>query len=140
MTGLVESIRAQLDEDERIAVDAKDERSGVWTHVGAAAGHNKVIDDLGYSLTEHGDVDSQPWWTNPHIARHDPARVLAEVKATREILADHTTPHTVGADGFCVEEGGECTHAGESWCSWHGTDDCATVRSLAASLGIEQRG
>lgn len=61
----------------------------------------------------------------------DPARVLPRVAADRLILADHTTPHTVADDGFCVEEGGECTHAGEGWCNWHGEDDCPTVRALA---------
>lgn len=65
-----------------------------------------------------------------HIVRHDPARVLAEVAAKRLIIADHSTLHTI-VDGFCVQEGGACTHAGESWCNWHGTDNCSTVRLLA---------
>lgn len=68
-----------------------------------------------------------------YIARvADPSRVLAEVAAKRAILAIHSTPHTV-VDAFCVEEGGDCTHAGESRCAPCGYDDgCPTVHHLAA--------
>ncbi|MFD2421650.1 DUF6221 family protein [Amycolatopsis pigmentata] len=64
------------------------------------------------------------------LAFNDPDTMLADVDAKLQVLDDHSTPHTV-ADGFCVEEGGPCTHAGESHCDWHGTDGCSTVRLLA---------
>lgn len=65
-----------------------------------------------------------------HIAEHDPARVLREIDAKREIVRLHTSPHSV-VDGFCVEEGGQCTHRGETECTICGGDGCATLRLLA---------
>jgi hypothetical protein len=53
-----------------------------------------------------------------------------EVTAKRKILALHSTPHTV-VDGFCVEDGGDCTHAGEARCELCGFGDgCPTVRCM----------
>jgi len=40
--------------------------------------------------------------TDAHIARHDPARVLAECAAKRAILADHT-PADDGRCGLCSD-------------------------------------
>lgn len=52
-------------------------------------GAYKVYDSLGYSLTEGYDVDGDPWWTCEHIARWDPARTLAEIRAKRAILENY---------------------------------------------------
>jgi hypothetical protein len=51
-----------------------------------------VTDELGYSVIEGADIESAPYFTGPHIARHDPARVLAEVAAKRRVMARHFTP------------------------------------------------
>lgn len=67
MSDLAEWLRAQLDEDERVACEAAPDPSLRWT------------DD---------SADAPPAGWNPltHIARWDPARVLAEVDAKRRLL------------------------------------------------------
>lgn len=103
-TTLVESIRARLDEDEQAAKDARSAAPG-------------------WFLERSEEDEDGPWPPNVHIARHDPARVLSEVEAKRqmvdELLAE---PHflddrewygcravTDGRDGEKVPTGRECT-------------------------------
>lgn len=93
---IAEFLTARLDEDEDIAKEAKGDyaqstTSGEWTHINDHPDpdqHQRIVDAFGYTV--HGDfdhdVDSDPWWTLPHIARHDPARVLREVAAKRQLL------------------------------------------------------
>lgn len=73
MDDLVQWLRAQLDEDERIAKEAGGRR-GQWRLA-------RPLDDA-----ELGDAS----WLRPpylkHVERHDPARVLAEIDAKRRIL------------------------------------------------------
>lgn len=84
---IVAFLRARLDEDEQLARDAcGHDPSGAWSPVETPAANHKVVDDLGYSVVEQYDVESDPWWTVPHIARHDPARVLRGVEAKRRIV------------------------------------------------------
>jgi hypothetical protein len=64
MDDLVAWLSAQLDEDERVALACRDEE--FW-----------------------GPGEDVPASARRHIARWDPARVLAEVKAKREILRDY---------------------------------------------------
>lgn len=75
---LVAWLRAQLDEDERVALAC---RYQTWTRDGASiySGHptDEVVDWV---------YDEGGW---EHIALHDPARVLREVEAKRRILARH---------------------------------------------------
>lgn len=83
MTGLVEFLTARLDEDERIA-RAATERAP-WSH---------NADDYWMITGTDGDVvvydESAPTDAEAaHIARHDPARVLADVAAKRAILTEH---------------------------------------------------
>lgn len=86
---LVEFLRARLDEDEAAARRAK---PGPWTQDGGSiyAGHptEEVVDW----------VYDDSW---EHIARHDPARVLAEVEAKRRIveLADEASGLDAVVDG-----------------------------------------
>jgi hypothetical protein len=89
---LVDFLRARLDEDERWALGAKsstrclDNSDGYteWSAdedggEGVRAGHIVVaVDPNGFM---HGDCAG-------HIARHDPARVLAEVDTKRRIIAE----------------------------------------------------
>lgn len=122
---LVEFLTARLDEDEQTALAAS---PGPWR---PGEEHDDVIavDDItvaeGFALSGR-----QLRATVDHIACHDPARVLAEVDAKRRLVELHSTPHTV-VDGFCVEEGGPCTHRGEDECTLCGETPCATLRLLA---------
>jgi hypothetical protein len=97
MTDLVAWLREQIDEDERAARAAS---PGGWTYgdVDSVAGgslydETRMIGSLHYEqprdhdgsivrhlLSHEADANGQ------HIARHDPARVLAEVAAKRELL------------------------------------------------------
>jgi hypothetical protein len=126
---LVEFLRARLDEDEAKAQKA----GGNWWFDNAAGLPDTYSLDFGrFNAPSVGFTDSaviRPAEAE-HIARYDPAHVLHEIACKRLILVDHTSMHTV-VDGFCVEEDGRCTHAGEAMCSWHGREDCPTVRALA---------
>lgn len=134
MDDLIAFLRARLDEDEAAA--RKADREGLngvspdepqtWYLSG---GESIYSDPHGVGLVTgtHGYLGDE---LGNHIVRHQPSRVLADVDAKRQILDDHTTMHTV-TDGFCFEERGPCTHAGEAWCDWHGTDGCSTVLLLA---------
>lgn len=64
---LVDFLRARLDEDEEVAK--------------AASG------DLGNVLSQVEYLDGTTQADERHIARHDPARVLAEVEAKRQLTA-----------------------------------------------------
>ncbi|MER7077935.1 hypothetical protein SAMN02982929_07189 [Saccharopolyspora kobensis] len=94
---LITFIRARLDEDEQIARAAS---PGPW-HTDAEAQEVTAVDGISvcdvFALS-----NNQLRATAHHIARHDPARVLAEVDAKRRILAlDETasswTKGTAGA-------------------------------------------
>lgn len=82
-------LAARLDEDEEDAREAMNDLDGNWSYTDTPGGNHKVTDRLGYSVSEHYDVDSAPWFTGRHIARHDPARVLREVEAGRKLLREH---------------------------------------------------
>ncbi|MGW2083424.1 DUF6221 family protein [Streptomyces sp. NPDC001939] len=79
MDGLVQWLREQLDEDERIARAAT---PGPW-HIR----HDGVVGDDG----EHWPVAYTDSYRASedclHVAEHDPARVLREIDAKRHILA-----------------------------------------------------
>ena len=87
---LVTWLRAQLDEDERGAREAAERDSGEW-FMGDRWNVYRIEDEARYDddyqgeenrLVVYGNIKSQ----SEHIARHDPARVLAEVEAKRRIL------------------------------------------------------
>ena|SRR2546423_1019996 len=117
MDDLIAFLRARLDEDESLAQECE-------------------LNRVSQPGTELHDWIEDPRWSNGLVPareladRFSVARVLAEVDAKRRIIDDHTSPHTV-VNGFCVEEGGPCTHADESLCHWHGVGGCSTVRLLA---------
>jgi len=108
VTDIVEFIRARLDEDERVALAANGPH---WR-----PGDGNVSEGGLYALDGDGSDEGRGWsiaWfqlgeTNPgrqlpafsswkrrahengvHAARHDPARVLREVEATRAVLAEY---------------------------------------------------
>lgn len=116
---LAEFAAARLAEDEAWARDAM---SGRWE----VRGRSVYVADGPPSLNP---VASGAWDYAPHIARHDPARVLREVAAKRKILARHA-PHRTASGGLACD-----------WCS-EDTDDrpqlakvswpCGDVRDIAA--------
>lgn len=69
---LVAFLRARLDEDEQVAQAVE---AGPW-HVDGGSVY------AGYPTEQVVDYSEAA----EHIARHDPARVLADVEATREVL------------------------------------------------------
>lgn len=100
MNDLVQFLRARLDEDEQAALSWP-EGSRQWQTVGGRKlsyrnGSSEMVTAIDVSnasslwneqIYVKYDLDDAP----EHIARHDPARVLAEVEAKRrrlELLAD----------------------------------------------------
>lgn len=98
MDDLITWLRAQLDEDERIA-----------TRDGVLAGDTwQVLEPLPGRVTAEvmrvgGTVAKLEEHDAEHIARHDPARVLREVEAKREI-----TNACAGTLGGGVNPGAMC--------------------------------
>lgn len=77
MDDLIAFLRARLDEDERTARHAT---QGPW------------VDELGHPIRGGHELrfiiaQQAQRWNSQHIARHDPARVLAEVEAKRRMIA-----------------------------------------------------
>lgn len=120
MDDLVQFLRARLDEDDQAArAAAWDEdmaakwRAGSTPYGGVQGAPRWYVEDA-YEDAVVSRVDpqgSEDQGVAQHIARHDPARVLAEVDAKREMLRWHSSPHAV-VDGYCADEGGPCTHRG----------------------------
>jgi hypothetical protein len=91
---LIGWLRAQLDEDAavaRAAADCHDEDSPTWAVITPGFVHNG--DDGMWSRLTRVDRDA----VADHMARFDPARVLAEVEAKREIVDQHGPTE----DGTC---------------------------------------
>jgi Family of unknown function (DUF6221) len=94
---LVTWLRAQLDEDERVARASwqgngwrhENQPSEVWT---------------GKFAPGHTCIPIAKAWDEPtaeHIARHDPARALLEVEARRRIIAAHPLANEPGVPPHC---------------------------------------
>jgi hypothetical protein len=82
MDDLVTWLRAQLDEDAEAAQVADALTRSPWT-----GGDAQVVDGDGYPVVR--DDDARPERAVlEHIARWDPARMLAEIGAKRRILDD----------------------------------------------------
>jgi hypothetical protein len=104
---LITWLRAQLDEDERVALAAT---AGAWVVTTTDGRSVCGVQALGRlngipATSVHCRADAE------HIARHDPARVLAEVEAKRRLLDLHDGWHSCGV--------------------WECDGDCPTVRLLA---------
>jgi hypothetical protein len=84
-SGMVKFCRARCGEDEVTAETAGgDGPQGRWEQVDPESCPGRIDCDSGYVVTydEGSPDDGQA----PHIARHDPARVLREVAAKRAVL------------------------------------------------------
>lgn len=123
MDDLVAFLRARLDEDEQIARDAT---GGPWVDEFSAVTGHCVLPPDALDAREYV-AKTQLLAALPdarHIARHDPARVLREVEAKRQLLDRHKP----GRYGECVT----CDVGAQSCgcCGW-GDFPCDTVRLLA---------
>ena len=79
--GIVDFIRARLDEDEQVARAAS---PGQW-HANEES--DEVLAEDGITVADGFALSGrQLRATTEHIARHDPARVLAEIDAKRRLL------------------------------------------------------
>ena len=105
MDDLVQWLRAQLDEDERIAREAK---PGPWHAEGGSVYATHPTDEV-VDYSESAD----------HIAEWDPARVLRELDAKRRLLVVHR-PYAPEPDQSCLGCAGGITFT-----------SCPVVRLLA---------
>lgn len=91
MSGIVEFLRARLDEDDQMAREAG-KRATDWRSDGhgvGGGGEPIAWDGEGGWTGEHTIVYDEGWPEGGealHIARHDPARALREVEAKRRII------------------------------------------------------
>ncbi len=101
MDELVEWLRAQLDKDERIARAVKD-RSAPWDGQWMADGNSAVRTVNGHVLFYRHDSGPLKPGLADHAAEWDPARVLREIDAKRDLLRfaegvhDHHETFTTG--------------------------------------------
>lgn len=97
MGSLVEFLRARLDEDERAARLIAEFYPPPWEVSDRGWMARVVADDPFWEVIRLEGWPGQPDGPGApdlaeiiaHIARHDPARVLAEVEAKRRIIAEH---------------------------------------------------
>lgn len=126
---IVEFLTARLDEDERLARAAT---PGPWSpdapflsDVVTSALLGPVAD-----CAIGTDYRAQSLEDACHIARHDPARVLAEVAAKRSIIALHAQVDIVGPGGEDMAACGACGDTTDEYLAtcW----PCDTLKHLAA--------
>ncbi|QCX81079.1 hypothetical protein C9F11_37480 [Streptomyces sp. YIM 121038] len=88
MDDLVQWLRAQLDEDERIARAARGVefcKDGRWVTRGPfEEGLGGIHSEAGEAIL--GEEENVPFAVADHASRHDPARVLREIGAKRDLL------------------------------------------------------
>jgi hypothetical protein len=137
MTGIVEFLTARLNEDEQTARAATGKyRSPTWRVDGDDETLLIYPDDGSTGFTFDGPIA-------PHIARHDPARVLADVAAKRKIVEMHRPQYVsddpdkhygshyevIGSREILVRD--EEPHL-PNWCrTCQELSPCPTVRQLA---------
>ena len=90
MSGLTEFLLARIAEDEAVAREAGLD-DPTWQYAATSWGAMQIESSDGTNITNdwEGLTDSVQAFAGPHIARHDPARVLAACKAKRRIVAEH---------------------------------------------------
>ncbi|MFD7996860.1 DUF6221 family protein [Streptomyces mexicanus] len=103
MDDLVQWLRAQLDEDERVARLALDQTGDNWR-----AYYKQIIAANPRFGEDPADANTSE--VADHIARHDPTRVLAEVEAKRQVIEQYESignppPSEIGPDLVRAELG-----------------------------------
>lgn len=92
MDDLVQFLRARLDEDEQTAAAASDGPWTPWRRKALLHGLGQLEHAVtlpGEGVGSRASIATASWMDAEHIARHDPARVLAEVDAKRRIIVDY---------------------------------------------------
>lgn len=121
---LIEFLKARLDEDEAAARRAT---PGPWVSESSGPTGPVVMDAESRDARDH--VARCPHFLAAfdaeHIARHDPARVLADVAAKRAIVERHTPYPDAGAPFAYCEDCGCLDCSPVDW-------PCANLRHLAA--------
>lgn len=122
--GMLEWLGAQFDADEAAALIAQADGSGQW-----AAGGTWWLEGVEHAVVKDQDgreVAFSHEGFAPHVARNDPASVLARVAAHRAILAEHT-----GSRSYVYTDDGTpaCDVCGDGTVRW----PCPTVRHLATA-------
>lgn len=145
MSDLIEFLRDCLDEDAARAVKARDfdyAQCGVWEARGpypAASGEaDGVLRPRGNLRAEIGKDDifveaELPWDLIPHMARHDPARVLREVEAKRAIVDAYLPPGEDPHPGMPCTDDAERDSNGEIYAETYFSERGACVRHVEAS-------
>jgi hypothetical protein len=124
MTDLVEWLKAQLDDDERVAREAT---PGPW-HLAHEGQDLRLESSVQGAAVAEWTYVVRPWvpadWDDcdtrdpAHIARWDPARVLREVEAKRQIVEQHDW-------GNCCTGDSPVRASDPNW-------RCPTLRALAS--------
>jgi len=144
---LVTWLRAQLDDDERIATDAANKAAAEYATADRLADNFEPPYD-GTHWTRDYDhifvVDPRPARTRkvqiadcgygafaltPHIARHDPARVLREIDAKRQLLTAHAPGRPKGRPTM-LAHCQSCTTT-QAWDDVANESNCLSLRLLA---------
>lgn len=81
---LLAFLRARLDEDAADAQRAAEELGARWRYDG-----QHVVAEAEGDMVATGSLDELEAERGAHVARHDPARVLAEVEAKRQLVLLH---------------------------------------------------
>jgi hypothetical protein len=107
VTDLMAWLRQQIDEDERVALAVKP--LGVTVDMGGNELPHTFLHSRGTYASEDGYPrrESDPA-AAAHFARHDPARVLAEVAAKRALL-DGCEETLAGGDSWDPQTDGGCS-------------------------------
>jgi hypothetical protein len=127
MDELVQFLRARYDEDAALAEEARGQLNGRWTYIETRGGDHKVVDSLGYTVTGHYDVDAQPFFCEPHIVRHDPARVLRDIEARRRLVSLHAKDKDHDGCTICDNGNNSCG----CMSGWYWKYPCDTLKILA---------
>ena len=132
---LLAFLNARLDEDEAAAEAAARKRKPPWraeVYAGGLAGSiNNSPEGASPARHDRGHVaEAISGTVAPHIARHDPARVLREVAAKRAVIA------TVFAYEAKIDGEWACCHSADEIaagsCPETRLDDITALRELAA--------
>lgn len=126
MDKLVRWLGEQLDEDERIARAACEGGAGRWQPLGDRHGGSVAGDHDGYHVA--CDEGYPTLEQAAHIAEHDPARVLREIDAKRQLIARHAE-----SDFPYNPDDGPGDYSWTAQCDGcHEDAPCTTLRILAA--------
>ena len=159
LNDLIERLKAAINDDERVALGAKN-HTGRWSW---SHGFGEMCNDstcpFGSLLDEaepdedvqgtvlmqvHGYDIKEPWEGAEHIARHDPARTLAMVAAHRKILELHRIEVEALVPGFPPTPEYACVvcdrHEQDGGLIYGQELGCPTVLALAAAYGITAGG